>query len=170
MISTPSTLTPLVFDCSHVPWTTRYVLRLVNATGWSLWLLLWIPVTPTALHLLAGGAPLQNALVGLMGAILFGTLAVLIMAALFFVWGLFQHRGALALRRRLQRARRFLNIEVLANVFALNHQSLSHWQDSQIMLAHHSDDTGWLQHIDALPEILGRENDASAPLIIWKPL
>ena len=163
-------LKPLIFDCSLVPWPKRYGLRAINAAGWSLWLLLWMPVSSSAQKLLAGGAPLDAALAGLFSAISFGALAVLTMAALFAGWTFNQRRGALALRRRLQRARRFLKTEVLAKVFAINHQSLSQWQDSQIMLAHHSDDTGWLQHIDALPTVMSRSLDASAPLIIWKPL
>ena len=151
-MKTPPTLhKPLIFDCSSVPWPKRNVLRLVNAVGWSLWLVLWLPVTSSAQKLLLGGTPLDAVLTGLFSAVCFGIIAIVVMAALFFGWTLNQRRSALAFRRQLQHARRFLKIEVLAKVFAINHQSLSRWQDSQIMLAHHADDTGWLRHMDELP-------------------
>jgi poly-beta-1,6-N-acetyl-D-glucosamine biosynthesis protein PgaD len=161
---------PLIFDTSRVPWCKRYLLRLIDATGWGLWLLLWMPLTLSAEKLLSSGGHMDSALAGLLGAVGFGALAVLVMAAAFLGWTLLQRLGALALRRRLSRARQFLKSEVLAKAFSINHQSLSQWQDSQIMLAHHSDDTGWLQHIDALPFIDRRDFDASPPAIIWKPL
>jgi poly-beta-1,6-N-acetyl-D-glucosamine biosynthesis protein PgaD len=161
---------PLIFDTSRVPWCKRYLLRLIDVTGWGLWLLLWMPLTLSAEKLLSSGGHMDSALAGLLDAVGFGALAVLLMAAAFLGWTLKQRLGALALRRRLSRARRFLKPEVLAKAFSINHQSLSQWQDSQIMLAHHSDDTGWLQHIDALPFIDRRDFDASPPAIIWKPL
>jgi poly-beta-1,6-N-acetyl-D-glucosamine biosynthesis protein PgaD len=161
---------PLIFDASCVPWPKRYLLRLMDATGWGLWLLLWLPMASSAEKLMRSGGQMDSALGGLLYAVGLGALAVLVMAAVFLGWTLNQRRGALALRRRLRRARHFLKIEVLAKVFAINHQSLSKWQDSQIMLAHHSDDTGWLQHIDALPFISSRGLDSSQPAIIWKPL
>ena len=164
------TAKPLIFDTSRLPWPKRYLLRLIDATGWSLWLLLWLPITTSAQKLFSSGGQMDSALVGLLDAIAFGALAVLVMAAVFVSWTQNQSRSALTLRRRLRRARHFLKTELLAKVFAINHQSLKSWQDSQIMLAHHSEDTGWLQHIDELPFILGRPNDASPPLIILKPL
>jgi poly-beta-1,6-N-acetyl-D-glucosamine biosynthesis protein PgaD len=163
-------LKPLIFDSSHIPWSKRMVFRLLDATGWSLWLLLWVPMTSSAQRLLSNGGEMDLTLTGLRDAVGFGAMAVFAMAVVFAGWTQNQRCSALAIRRRLRRARRLLNPEVLAKVFALSHQSLSKWQDSQIMLAHHSDDTGWLQHIDALPVVLDRLNDASPPAIIWKPL
>lgn len=163
-------LKPLIFDRSLVPWPRQYGLHLINAAGWCLWLLLWMPVSLSAQKLWVGSEPPDAVLAGLFSAIGFGVLAVVLMTALFAGWTVNQRRAALALRRRLQRARRFLKTDVLAKVFALNHQSLSQWQDSQIMLAHHSDDTGWLKHIEALPAITSRSLDALAPLITIKPL
>ena len=159
---------PLIFDTAGIPWPKRYLQRLLNATGWSLWLLLWLPITSSAQKLLSSGGQMDSALIGLLDAIALGALAVLVMAAAFLGWSQNQRRGALTVGRRLRRARCFLKTEVLAKVFAIDHQSLSKWQDSRIMLAHHSDDTGWLQTIDELPFIHNRSYDASSPAIILK--
>ena len=159
---------PLIFDTAGIPWPKRYFLKLINATGWGLWLLLWLPVTSSAQKLLSSGGQMDSALIGLVDAIAFGALAVLLMAAAFAGWSQNQRRGALAVRRQLRRARKFLKTELLAQVFAIDHRSLSKWQNSQIMLAHHSDDTGWLQTIDELPFIYDRNFDASPPAIILK--
>ena len=161
---------PLIFDSSRVPWGKRYFLLLIDATGWALWLLLWLPMTSSAQKLLASGGRIDAVLLGFIGAVGFGALAVLIMVAVFAGWTQNQHRSALALKRRLRRARNFIKTDVLAKLFAINHQSLSRWQNSQIMLAHHSDDTGWLQTIDELPIIINRNFDASPLGIIWKPI
>ena len=159
---------PLIFDSARIPWPKRYFQRLINATGWSLWLLLWLPVTSSAQKLLSTGGQLDSELIGLINATSFGALAVLIMSVVFAGWSQNQRRGDLAPQRRLRRAHCFLKTELLAKVFAIDHRSLCKWQDSQVMLAHHSDDTGWLQTIDELPFILHRSFDASPPTIILK--
>lgn len=156
---------PLVFDSSRVPWGRRYLLRLLDITGWTLWLLLWLPMTSSAQKFLGSGGRIHIALLGLFSAVGFGALAVLIMVAIFAGWTQNQHRCALSLKRKLRRARNLLEAEVLAKLFAINHQSLSRWQNSQIMLAHHSDDTGWLQHIEELPMITNGNLYASPPAL-----
>lgn len=162
------TLKPLIFDITGIPWPRRYLQRLINAAGWSLWLLLWMPITSSAQKLLSDGGQMDPALIGLLDAIALGALAVLLMAIAFAGWSQNQRRGALAPRRRLQRARCFLKTEVLAKVFAIDHRSLCRWQGSQVVLAHHSDDTGWLQTIDELPFIRNSAFNAASPTIILK--
>lgn len=155
-----------IFDTSQVPWSRRYTLKLLDALAWCGWALLWLPLVYSLNEVSLGN---NAAAAGFFSALGFGVLLLGGLWLIFMVWARIQANGSLSIRRSLRRARKMLHIDQLAATFLLQKDVLSEWQGSQIMVAHHSEATGWLEHIDSLPHLDDRLYDGAEPCIIIKP-
>lgn len=158
-----------VYDTARVPWVKRFALKTLDILAWSAWLLLWLPLLTGLIALFSGQSHIDPVLINFGKVLGFGALFLVIMWLLFMTWSAVRDIGLSHLRNTLNRTKSALHIGQLAKVFALQEDTLRDWQKSQIMLAHHSEDTGWLQHIDPLPHIIGRAYDPAEYAIIIKP-
>jgi poly-beta-1,6-N-acetyl-D-glucosamine biosynthesis protein PgaD len=164
-----STLLPsrhLIFDTTQIPMGRRFMLKFLDFAAWGGWLFLWLPLLNSVYDLSFASNSLLN---GFLNALGFGIVLLLAILVLFMAWTQLQVKSAVSLRRGLDRARDILHIDQLAASFSLKKEALSDWQDSQVMVAHHSEDTGWLEHIDALPQLSDRFYPLSEMAIIIKP-
>ncbi len=167
---TRSPLASFVFDTAHVPWVKRFLLKMLDVIAWGAWLLLWLPLITGLIALFSGQSRgLDPVLVSFAKALGFGAFFLLMMWLVFIAWLAIRDINFMLIRNTFKRTKQVLHINQLAKVFALKEDALQDWQKSQIMLAHHSEDTGWLEHIDSLPHITGRAFDPADYAIIIKP-
>ena len=167
---TRSPLVSFVFDTAHVHWVKRFLLKMLDVMAWGAWLLLWLPLITGLIALFNGQSRgLSPMLVSFVKALGFGAFFLLFMWLIFMAWLAIRDINFMLIRNTFKRTKQVLHIDQLAKVFALKQDALQDWQKSQIMLAHHSEDTGWLEHIDSLPHITGRAFDPADYAIIIKP-
>jgi poly-beta-1,6-N-acetyl-D-glucosamine biosynthesis protein PgaD len=159
-----------IFDTSQVPLLKRFLLKMVDVMAWGAWLLLWLPLL-TGLVALLGGQSLRpdSVLVGFATAIGIGMAFLGLMWLVFMAWTVAQRTNMQSIRESISHTKHIFHIDHLAKTFLLPKDVLQDWQETQVMLAHHSEDTGWLQHIDELPMISGRAFDSADYAIIIKP-
>lgn len=170
MDRTHSPLVSFVFDTAKVPWIKQFLLKMLDVMAWTGWLLLWLPlITGLAALLKDRSHGIDPILISFAKALGFGVVLLLVMWLLFMAWSAVRDVTFMRIRSTLHRTKQALHIDQLAKVFALKEDALQDWQKSQIMLAHHCEDTGWLEHIDELPHITGRAFDAADYAIIIKP-
>jgi poly-beta-1,6-N-acetyl-D-glucosamine biosynthesis protein PgaD len=170
MNHTNAQLASFIFDTSRVPWLKRFLLKMLDVMAWGAWLLLWLPLLTGVVALLNDQSKgLDPVLVGFAKTLGFGVAFLGVMWLLFMVWTLVRRVSLHSIRQSINQTKGMLQIDNLANAFSLKKDVLQDWQKSQIMLAHHSEDTGWLQHIDELPIITGRTFDPADYAIIIKP-
>jgi poly-beta-1,6-N-acetyl-D-glucosamine biosynthesis protein PgaD len=159
-----------IFDTSRVPWLKRFLLKMLDVMAWGAWLLLWLPLLTGLVALLSNQSKgLDPVLVGFAKALGIGAAFLGVMWLLFTAWTVVRRMNMLSIRQSISRTKHILHIDNLAKTFLLKEDVLQDWQQTQIMLAHHSEDTGWLQHIDELPMITGRAFDPADYAIIIKP-
>ena len=165
-----SPLVSFVFDTSRVPWIKKLLLKMLDVLAWSAWLLLWLPlITGLTAFFNNPSRGIDPVLISFVKALGFGAVLLLTMWLLFMAWSGVRDISFMRIRHTLTRTKQALHIDQLAKVFSLKEDALQDWQKSQIMLAHHSEDTGWLEHIDSLPHITGRAFDPADYAIIIKP-
>jgi poly-beta-1,6-N-acetyl-D-glucosamine biosynthesis protein PgaD len=165
-----SPLVSFVFDTARVPWVKRFLLKMLDVLAWTAWLLLWLPLITGLVALFKDQTrAIDPVLISFVKALGFGAVLLLTMWLLFMAWSGVRDINFMRIRHTLNRTKQALHIDQLAKVFALKEDALQDWQKSQIMLAHHSEDTGWLEHIDELPHITGRAFDPADYAIIIKP-
>ncbi len=159
-----------VFDTARVPWLKRFLQKALDVLAWGAWLLLWLPLLTGLTALISGHSQgLDPVLVGFAKAIGIGAAFLGVMLLLFTAWTVARRVSLLNIRQSISQTKQMLHIDHLAKAFSLQKDVLEDWQQTQIMLAHHSEDTGWLQHIDELPIISGRTFDPADYAIIIKP-
>jgi poly-beta-1,6-N-acetyl-D-glucosamine biosynthesis protein PgaD len=159
-----------IFDTSRVPWLKRFLLKMLDVLAWGAWLLLWLPLLTGLVALLDGQSQgLNPVLTGFAKAVGIGAAFLGVMWLLFMAWTVVRRVNMLSIRQSISHTKHILHVDHLAKTFLLQKDVLQDWQQTQIMLAHHSEDTGWLQHIDELPMISGRAFDSADYAIIIKP-
>ena len=165
-----SPLVSFVFDTARVPWVKKLLLKMLDVVAWTGWVLLWLPLMTGLIAFFNDRSQgMDPVVVGFVKALGFGAVLLLTMWLLFMAWSGVRDISFMRIRHTLNRTKQALHIDQLAKVFALKEDALQDWQKSQIMLAHHCEDTGWLEHIDELPHITGRAFDAADYAIIIKP-
>lgn len=148
------TANPLIYDRAVVPWRGRSIQKLLDVCAWTGWILLWMPVT-IAIYKIVFEQPISGdpILTDLWRQVLLSVTMFISLWLLFIGWTKLARRRAVrarfAQRRHATRqlSKPALCLDKLAHTFLLNRELLLGWQALQVMVAHHSEDTGWLCQI-----------------------
>jgi poly-beta-1,6-N-acetyl-D-glucosamine biosynthesis protein PgaD len=148
------TSNPLIYDRAAVPWRRRSVQKLLDAFAWLGWLSLWMPVTNAMYKIIFAqnlvGDPI---LTDLWQQVALGATVFIGLWLLFIGWTKLARRRVVrtrfAQRHRVASHRKKSGLcpNELAQTFSLDRELLLGWQTLQVMVAHHSEDTGWLYQI-----------------------
>jgi poly-beta-1,6-N-acetyl-D-glucosamine biosynthesis protein PgaD len=148
------TSNPLIYDRAAVPWRGRSLQKLLDVLAWTGWLSLWMPVTIAMYKIIfeqhVSGDPI---LTDLWRQVSLSATMFISLWLLFVGWTKLVRRRAVKTRfaqrhctvSRMKKSELCLN--KLAHTFSLDKELLLGWQALQVMVAHHSEDTGWLCRI-----------------------
>jgi poly-beta-1,6-N-acetyl-D-glucosamine biosynthesis protein PgaD len=145
---------PLIYDRAAVPWRGRSLQKLLDIVAWTGWFSLWMPVTIAMYKIIfeqhVSGDPI---LTDLWRQVSLSATMFISLWLLFVGWTKLARRRAVRLRfsQRRHATKQLGNpaicLDKLANTFSLDKELLLGWQSMQVMVAHHSEDTGWLHQI-----------------------